>query len=190
MCYSSEVGLFFFCKQKTAYELRISDWSSDVCSSDLKTYCRDADIAQTENIGPFLPKPVDRFIAIGAFLEVGLRMHDWQTVAAIILTGDLAITENLTGSPGAAVRMDPMFIGPVIVVTKNTVLFQRIAQEEMIFIPRHPIVHQIFVHLAVDPPAIVEIEGKKSRGVQYFGRPDRIRIGKACVSTGRSRCSP
>src|SRR3546814_3510483 len=28
-------GLFFFVKQKTAYELRISDWSSDVCSSDL-----------------------------------------------------------------------------------------------------------------------------------------------------------
>src|SRR3546814_3742496 len=28
------MGLFFF-KQKTAYELRISDWSSDVCSSDL-----------------------------------------------------------------------------------------------------------------------------------------------------------
>src|SRR3546814_2580251 len=27
--------LFFFFKQKTAYELRISDWSSDVCSSDL-----------------------------------------------------------------------------------------------------------------------------------------------------------
>src|SRR3546814_15882940 len=29
MCY------FFFFKQKTAYEMRISDWSSDVCSSDL-----------------------------------------------------------------------------------------------------------------------------------------------------------
>src|SRR3546814_4746146 len=28
-------GLFFFFKQKTAYEVRISDWSSDVCSSDL-----------------------------------------------------------------------------------------------------------------------------------------------------------
>src|SRR3546814_1852942 len=26
---------FFFCKQKTAYEMLISDWSSDVCSSDL-----------------------------------------------------------------------------------------------------------------------------------------------------------
>src|SRR3546814_7426482 len=27
--------LLFYCKQKTAYEMRISDWSSDVCSSDL-----------------------------------------------------------------------------------------------------------------------------------------------------------
>src|SRR3546814_4275340 len=30
------MSMFFFFKQKTAYELRISDWSSDVCSSDLK----------------------------------------------------------------------------------------------------------------------------------------------------------
>src|SRR3546814_1414539 len=29
--------VFFFFKQKTAYEMRISDWSSDVCSSDLPT---------------------------------------------------------------------------------------------------------------------------------------------------------
>src|SRR3546814_8178165 len=29
------VVFFFFVKQKTAYEMRISDWSSDVCSSDL-----------------------------------------------------------------------------------------------------------------------------------------------------------
>src|SRR3546814_5964652 len=29
------VCVFFFFKQKTAYEMRISDWSSDVCSSDL-----------------------------------------------------------------------------------------------------------------------------------------------------------
>src|SRR3546814_6800996 len=30
--------LFFFFKQKTAYEMRISDWSSDVCSSDLLAF--------------------------------------------------------------------------------------------------------------------------------------------------------
>src|SRR3546814_16745254 len=32
--------LFFFFKQKTAYEMRISNWSSDVCSSDLCWRCR------------------------------------------------------------------------------------------------------------------------------------------------------
>src|SRR3546814_2455057 len=36
MCVLSGVFFFFFFfKQKTAYEMRISDWSSDVCSSDL-----------------------------------------------------------------------------------------------------------------------------------------------------------
>src|SRR3546814_9319741 len=33
---------FFFFKQKTAYEMRISDWSSDVCSSDLSGHHRRA----------------------------------------------------------------------------------------------------------------------------------------------------
>src|SRR3546814_5098768 len=33
--FSSVSCVFFFFKQKTAYEMRISDWSSDVCSSDL-----------------------------------------------------------------------------------------------------------------------------------------------------------
>src|SRR3546814_2100506 len=34
---SRSCSFFFFFKQKTAYEMRISDWSSDVCSSDLGT---------------------------------------------------------------------------------------------------------------------------------------------------------
>src|SRR3546814_11111197 len=34
----------FFFKQKTAYEMRISDWSSDVCSSDLTTPVVDIDL--------------------------------------------------------------------------------------------------------------------------------------------------
>src|SRR3546814_5021348 len=32
---------YFFFKQKTAYEMRISDWSSDVCSSDLRRHDHD-----------------------------------------------------------------------------------------------------------------------------------------------------
>src|SRR3546814_8929408 len=44
--------MFFFFKQKTAYEMRISDWSSDVCSSDLfKLDGRD--ITTTVNVAPW-----------------------------------------------------------------------------------------------------------------------------------------
>src|SRR3546814_1725684 len=35
LCFCVICMFFFFFKQKTAYEMRISDWSSDVCSSDL-----------------------------------------------------------------------------------------------------------------------------------------------------------
>src|SRR3546814_1635360 len=37
--------MFFFFKQKTAYEMRISDWSSDVCSSDLDSSRRQRGLA-------------------------------------------------------------------------------------------------------------------------------------------------
>src|SRR3546814_12873706 len=40
------VVYFFFFKQKTAYEMRISDWSSDVCSSDLAAHQPHADHEQ------------------------------------------------------------------------------------------------------------------------------------------------
>src|SRR3546814_7422315 len=39
LCFSM---LLLFFKRKTAYEMRISDWSSDVCSSDLHDACRHA----------------------------------------------------------------------------------------------------------------------------------------------------
>src|SRR3546814_3593921 len=43
-----ECGCFFFFKQKTAYEMRISDWSSDVCSSDLRVEGGQAEIGHVE----------------------------------------------------------------------------------------------------------------------------------------------
>src|SRR3546814_1930408 len=48
------VVLFFFFKQKTAYEMRISDWSSDVCSSDL---------AERRNDPPEEPEIRERHVA-------------------------------------------------------------------------------------------------------------------------------
>src|SRR3546814_989856 len=48
---------FFFFKQKTAYEMRISDWSSDVCSSDLQQL-----VVQSRN---------DRIVRLGDLATVG-----------------------------------------------------------------------------------------------------------------------
>src|SRR3546814_9166347 len=42
--------MFFFFKQKTAYEVRISDWSSDVCSSDLDILHEGGDVDVLDRI--------------------------------------------------------------------------------------------------------------------------------------------
>src|SRR3546814_2856528 len=48
--------VFFFFKQKTAYEMRISDWSSDVCSSDL-ILARNQDLGALDILGCIEIKP-------------------------------------------------------------------------------------------------------------------------------------
>src|SRR3546814_17913029 len=67
--------LFFFFKQKTAYEMRISDWSSDVCSSDLfpgLAQTRSADQAR-EMIMPLIAAPLTRKGKKGSIpLDIGL----------------------------------------------------------------------------------------------------------------------
>src|SRR3546814_4533333 len=73
-------SIFFFVKQKTADEMRISDWSSDVCSSDL------AD-ENADHIGPETKADVkdgDLVIAIAQVVEqqakgqVGKRVADFM----------------------------------------------------------------------------------------------------------------
>src|SRR3546814_5824665 len=57
--YSYVLSFFLFFKQKTAYELRIRDWSSDVCSSDL---------------GPFFHGTIAD-LRVGDFLTAGYRSN-------------------------------------------------------------------------------------------------------------------
>src|SRR3546814_8406763 len=69
---------FFFFKQKTAYEMRISDWSSDVCSSDLWTgksrwRCRSRRFAAVRG-----PEPESAAIPQSALQgSVAFFGHDW-----------------------------------------------------------------------------------------------------------------
>src|SRR3546814_11930807 len=81
MCTVECIYLFFFFKQKTAYEMRISDWSSDVCSSDLATghwlayAVRDLDSGTVVGTSSFLNiKPERCCVEIGAtFLHPSVR---------------------------------------------------------------------------------------------------------------------
>src|SRR3546814_6901770 len=56
--------VFFFFKQKTAYEMRISDWSSDVCSSDLPVDVRRIEFSGTRASGC---RPFCRFLLFPQF---------------------------------------------------------------------------------------------------------------------------
>src|SRR3546814_7586541 len=67
--------LVFFFKQKTAYEMRISDWSSDVCSSDLRhraVLLRERDVIDLEPVDPLGPDDLD-FLHLKASTGDGLR---------------------------------------------------------------------------------------------------------------------
>src|SRR3546814_3552987 len=56
----------FFFKQKTAYEMRISDWSSDVCSSDLV------------HAGVLAKWDIQKTLGLAAEVEEALRGPDWK----------------------------------------------------------------------------------------------------------------
>src|SRR3546814_1890246 len=59
------ITCFFFFKQKTAYEMRISDWSSDVCSSDLLRRG-----PQERCVQPLGNHAVDVFLAVESVVEI------------------------------------------------------------------------------------------------------------------------
>src|SRR3546814_15563052 len=94
------MSCFFFFKQMTAYEMRISDWSSDVCSSDLPRAAKVEALAYTAGA------IVTALLLGGALLalraageQVGWAFqlqHPVSVLALLILS--LAITLNLLGT--------------------------------------------------------------------------------------------
>src|SRR3546814_9251631 len=87
--------LFFF-KQKTAYEMRISDWSSDVCSSDLDVLLRLADriiLLQAADVAAQGEAELHQGIA----LEVGVVAGQQRDEVAqrALLEGDLPVHVGL-----------------------------------------------------------------------------------------------
>src|SRR3546814_6211209 len=80
---------FFLFKQKTAYEMRISDWSSDVCSSDLR-FCRSLLLIggnrELQRIFPAIGIHIIHAQYPSTRLQ-GIRLADYQAIARAVAAG-------------------------------------------------------------------------------------------------------
>src|SRR3546814_13256232 len=89
--------MFFFFKQKTAYEMRISDWSSDVCSSDLQTHDIPATIAE---LAKLLDLSADEVARINEDAAVKAGFQPLQIAHDLDWSQFAAINVRLTDFPG------------------------------------------------------------------------------------------
>src|SRR3546814_9093864 len=88
--------LFFFFKQKTAYEMRIRDWSSDVCSSDLLIFADRA--AEDRAILGIGGRAVDEEAAVADALgcdQYAFGIHSRQDVAEALEIGRESCRERV-----------------------------------------------------------------------------------------------
>src|SRR3546814_6521977 len=104
--------IFFFFKQKTSYELRISDWSSDVCSSDLIGDTAENTIAR-DVTGPV----VDRLEAIDIEHHQRQRLREPLGVTQRLLDQDLV--GMTAGQPGELIRGRHRFQPPLETVDRQ-----------------------------------------------------------------------
>src|SRR3546814_4162250 len=99
----------FFFKQKTAYEMRISDWSSDVCSSDLATSIRETTGRRLHRFS-WINEWKELADAQGTPLGIELILPDWFYVgvvdAALVLTIDPAYFKLTGGIERWLYRLD------------------------------------------------------------------------------------
>src|SRR3546814_9560826 len=82
----------FFFKQKTAYEIRISDWSSDVCSSDLMESNEPrpgSGIRKPQlDVDPAMPADPNNVVCFGGQVR-GMTTWSWKTRRASIASNHL-----------------------------------------------------------------------------------------------------
>src|SRR3546814_5994228 len=91
--------VFFFFKQKTAYEMRISDWSSDVCSSDLRDVVVLAFHLQEH--AQQLHRRTDAGRQVRALLQPGALVR-WNAQASLHGSQQSGALPSLCHVPGAA----------------------------------------------------------------------------------------
>src|SRR3546814_12382900 len=113
---------FFFFKQKTAYEMRISDWSSDVCSSDLQRDRHRECPAADRRAGPRHRGAVLRGTGLGRPALAGqLRLHRGAPERLGPARREAAGEDRKSVVEGKSVSVRVDLGGRRIIKTKNTV---------------------------------------------------------------------
>src|SRR3546814_3531877 len=103
MCGCCIICCFFFFKQKTAYEMRISDWSSDVCSSDLAVVGRRGVFEQPLVLGEERPLVADEGLG-GAEVDNQVVALDLAEIR-IERGGELELAAGLPEDVGATLEV-------------------------------------------------------------------------------------
>src|SRR3546814_9724920 len=99
------VCVFFFLKQKTAYEMRISDWSSDVCSSDLRKVTVAIQSLLCVSVSVCTVR-VKRTFATRSLMKAILRTRAWTTAPLPQTTCGLAALFELKNLPQRCCRSE------------------------------------------------------------------------------------
>src|SRR3546814_1213888 len=101
--------LFFFFKQKTAYEMRISDWSSDVCSSDLNLDGQRVAQAVECLRGGIIDQPfvLDEQVRVGQLHACGHRNGEPQLAVSALECPRSGERRGNGSAPGGKPRIDP-----------------------------------------------------------------------------------
>src|SRR3546814_20425617 len=114
------VLFFFFFKQKTAYEMRISDWSSDVCSSDLglaRPRSAEQQIPEPDPVAPIPGGPPCRDDEPALVPDAALRRVDAAHPSSLASLCRGARAHRGVASQGPAIRSEDRRVGKECVST-------------------------------------------------------------------------
>src|SRR3546814_16999594 len=114
------VWISVFFKQKTAYEMRISDWSSDVCSSDLRHRLGLAPAPDQDS--RFLARATNTDLTLGQELSIlAIAMLTSKSASGVTSAGFIPLADRKSVVSGKSVSVRVDLSGRRIIKTKNDI---------------------------------------------------------------------
>src|SRR3546814_13947945 len=98
---------FFFFKQKTAYDMRISDWSSDVCSSDLRGIAEIGEVVRLGALAELGVLDLDEVADVGGATDARARAQAREGTEHLIVADLGALQLAEAADPDAVADADP-----------------------------------------------------------------------------------